>query len=90
MRTKIFLFQLLVTSLLGSAIAGIILISPAYAETKAATKTTTKTSTKTETTVPVETTSQKPVSANSSPLLNSTKGFLHHYMQKWMLGVYHS
>ena len=88
MRTKIFLFQLLVTSLLGSAIAGIILISPAYAETKAAAKTTTKTSTKTATTAPVETTSQEPISANSSPLLNSTKGFfasLYAKMDAWRL-----
>jgi len=46
MRTKIFLFQLLATVIIGSGIAGIVLISPAYAQNKEAAKTTASTKVK--------------------------------------------
>ncbi len=46
MRTKIFLFQLLATVIIGSGVAGIVLISPAYAQSKETAKTTTSTKVK--------------------------------------------
>lgn len=46
MMTKIFLFQLLTTALIGSGIAGAVLISPAHAQTKEAAKATVDTKVK--------------------------------------------
>lgn len=54
MRTKIFLFQLLATALIGSGIAGIVLISPAYAQNKETAKSTTSTKVKTAVTEKTE------------------------------------